>query len=77
MAEEFGGVHMTERRSGVDRRASNWRDATDRQHEARRRQYVALVTALDALVAKMRDHPHIYGPMADRLATILATYRES
>ena len=49
MAEEFGGVHTIER-SGVERRASNWRDATDRQHEARRRQYVALVAVLDPLM---------------------------
>jgi hypothetical protein len=55
MAEEFGGVHTIERRSGVERRASNWRDAVEQQHEARRRQCVTLVAALDALVQNLGD----------------------
>jgi hypothetical protein len=55
MTEEYGGVHTIERRSGIERRASNWRDATDQQHEARRRQYVALLAALDALAVHMQQ----------------------
>ena len=79
MTEEFGGVHQIERRSGVERRASNWREATDQQRGERLRQYEGLVTALDALVAEMRmqsiwsESQH----WAKDLAAIVATHRES
>ena len=79
MTEEYGGVHTIERRSGVDRRASTWREAVDQQHEARRRQYVALLAALDALVVEIRAYPPLSpNPRfwADRLTAELAKHRE-
>jgi hypothetical protein len=83
MTEEFGGVHTIERRSGIERRASNWRDAVEQQRAERLRQGEQLVTALDALATDMRVPKHVLGGVvlpapywADRLAAALATHRE-
>ena len=79
MTEEYGGVQTIERRSGDDRRASNWRDAVEAQRGAKVRQANALVKRLDALVTELRAaHPNRYHghDIADRIAVELAMHRE-
>lgn len=69
--EEFGGVHQIERRSGLDRRSSNWKDAVEQWRAERAERYTALLAALGALEADMRHDRFKRKPSeywADRLA---------